>query len=288
MDVVARNIFTCFATIMMALNPIKISPVARLPYDTIRGSFAKRIQLADEITDKYFEEICTLFKPDKLSVNAQVLAKKAEEFLVPIKIRPMTKSFKAYNSLTESYEKTIYSVSEDSVTVTGYEIRIPLKDNEISFKNIGVFMHEFRHVVDNCVMPKTVMREFSDVVCQDKQLKYNCVDSFYELYERKIYKPYRLGLFSKLYLNRRLNNVMKGMTDKQKVDGLQFIRYFLMSERKAYSKERHYKSAMYRKLGYDSFQLSDEFILFAFDFDNKIAFINKKLRKLINDIRKNR
>ena len=204
-----------------------------------KGSLAQRFAAADKINNKIFGNVVKLYHDKKNTYPAEII-EECYNFCLPeeknVVIQPMT----VYNS--EDYYGGVDFLCKMNMCV-GFAIELPVtKSDKLHVKTIPTLMHESTHVLDFFLNPKFLR---NDVKFND--LKNN--DKCWEVYQEYFYKSSGETL-DEILDNAQSNtkNVLKEMKPNERLIFLNFIRYSLQMEQRAYIQDSVYANAL-KKIG---------------------------------------
>lgn len=221
------------------MNLFPITKSARLPYEKIKGSVAKRDNFAKKMTYDIVENLQQELSHGDMSISQ---LRRTLKRSIPKNIDLV---------VTKNTDNTIYgslnTLVENNSVVSGYSFDVNLnKKGQISKKDLPTIGHEMRHLSDYLAFPKVPARE-----CKlDKKGLYT--EKYFDFYESEVYID---EVFSSQKdkdviiknLRKKLRKFLKGYTPEEKVDYLQVMRYGLMFEDNAYKIEREIAQNLSKK-----------------------------------------
>ncbi len=204
-----------------------------------KGSLAQRFATADKINNKIFGNVVKLYHDKKNTYPAKII-EQCYNFCLPerktVVLQPMT----VYNS--EDYCGGVDFLSKMNMYV-GFAIELPVtKSDKLHVKTIPTLIHESTHVLDFFLNPKFLKNDvkFNEIKNSDK---------FWNIYHEYFYESFGKTL-DEILNNARTNtkNALKEMNPKDRMIFLNFIRYSLQMEQRAYKQDSVYANAL-KKIG---------------------------------------
>lgn len=265
---------------------IKLMPQISLPFDYIKGSETKRFIQAEKLTNDLFQKVKDLYVSTKsdlcstqiIAVPKNVIEEKLQEILPkPLNIHIM--EFQEEDKSTPCTKACPYfewQENDGNIHILGGGIKMPLtEDKKVREEDIYLLMHEFRHIFDLICNPKISIADAKRT------------DSLNQLFLEDInINKNKFNFINRIIFNFKLNKQMRKLSDEQKVDNLQNMRYAIKTEINAYSKMLKYQDILDKKFGLVRTLKTDKQKLSEYDFDRKLAFLNEKLYLTIQEIRK--
>lgn len=268
---------------------IKLDNQIRLPLEYIKGTEKMRFAYSTQLTHDLFQKISEIFVINETesyttkttAVSKEIILEKIQEILPqPLNIT-IANLLDTDKSTPDTQGTTFfgYCKGEEVCTIYQQGIKMPLTENEkISVDNVWILLHEFTHVMDDIINPKIEIREMKTLL--------------YKIFPSDLFHKYintddkKLNLFNRIILNLKLNKQMRKLTDEQKIDVLQDMRYVIKSEINAYSNMLKYQKEIDKNLGINENLKTDEQRSSEYDFNRKLKFINRKLNRTLIKARK--
>lgn len=268
---------------------IRISNQVSFPLDYIKGTEEQRFAYSRRLTEDLFQKVYDLFPTKEtnlwvtktISVSKKIIEKKIQEIL-PKSLNIKISNLIDTNKHTHDESGSCYFVWTEKNGIYNIDekgIWMPLAENKkICADNMYILLHEFTHIMDYTINPKICLREakisFNKTFPSDLFFKYINTDNK------------KFNFINKAMFNTELERYMRDLSDEQKVDILQMMRYAIKSEINAYSNGLNYQTEIDRHCGIDRNLKSDKQRLSEHDFDRKLIFINKKLSRTLSKTRK--
>ena len=253
---------------------MKIAKSASLPLDAIRGTEKERHAKMRKIAEEIFYKIVE--KPEDLSlgrvqqITQDTLTKTAGDGRkINIQIKEHT-----IKGACEGSERYI----EKNGIIEGYEIFVPTKDNAIRPSHLSVFMHELIHALYPLMNPKVLALENS---AKATPKQYNRVIKFYE---NSLYSAELFDWFNPYSTKIKQMIALRGIEPKEKIKLLQDCKHSLISEFNAYWEQERFSSKCYRHGIESPFTTDYDCVMF----EDKIAYLEKEIARLIKKVRKTR
>ena len=267
----AKNFFRNFI-----LNMIIHPRLTKFSSAYAKGPLAQRFATADKINNKIFGNVVKLYRDKKNTYPAEII-EECYNFCLPeektVVIQPMT----VYNP--KDYYGGVDFLCKMNMYV-GFAIELPVtKSDKLHVKTIPTLMHESTHVLDFFLNPKFLINDV-----KFNELKNN--DKCWGIYQEYFYNSSGKTL-DEILNNARSNtkNVLKEMNPNDRLIFLNFIKYSLQMEQRAYKQDSVYANAL-KKIGkpFDKEDLPDfSKIMHA---KEKIELVEKMLADEIKQQRK--
>lgn len=266
---------------------IIIRAQARLPFEYVKGTENERFAKSAQYTNALFQElkaILTVTETDEYvrkttTVSTDIIMEKINEILPkPVNITIYKLTEDNLHPKVKGYASPSFTIENKTIYIDGYKIEVPVNNNnKFEFGNCWILLHEFTHIMDYILNPKRTSSMYANIK---------------EIIPKKLYTTHlynnqkEFNTINKILLNFELNRYLYKLPDKQRVDVLQWIRLALKTEKNAYSNTYKYQAQLDKQLGLNRYIATDEEVLSEYDFDQKLEFINNKLRKTLIKIRK--
>ena len=131
----------------------KLGPNITLPYSKIRGSFAKRQQMAIDLVDKFYRDLSVkINKKGELKIND---IQKSVDDVFEKKIKVVVSNFQD-DPLFDGGSNIIYSPIDNHIS--GVTLEINSIDKKVQDRDIITLIHEFQHIADQACIPKYLSR----------------------------------------------------------------------------------------------------------------------------------
>ena len=199
----------------------------------------QRFALADKINNKIFGNIVKLYPNKKNTYSAEVI-EECYNFCLPeqktVVLQPMT----IYNS--EDYCGGVDFLSKMNMYV-GFAIELPVtKSDKLHVKTIPTLMHESTHVLDFFLNPKFLR---NDVKFNELNKNEEC----WEIYQKYFYNSSGKTL-DEILKNAKSSTkeALKKLNPQDRLIFLNFIRYSLQMEERAYKQDSVYAKVL-KKIG---------------------------------------
>ncbi len=253
---------------------IKLAQSAKLPLLMNNGSYEKRFKYAQNLNQKFFDNIDKEFKEKDISSD---IFKKHLKEITNQKIK-----FKIEDATNQKFRGCTFLILNptNKKLADRFSIFIPknLFDKKISLYDADIFMHEIFHFFCGITNPKHLQRLIK--IYENKSLKKT--ETFY----RKVLYNKNGPNLEKIE-NQILPNYLKNLTLKEQVDFLQNSRYRLKEEQIAYKEGYKYLNKIQdnhvdlisEKLECDNGE--------EFQFEAKINILEKALKNILSNIRQN-
>ncbi len=255
----------------------KITQNAKLPYEICKGSEKDRNKLAHQMFIKFCKEL------DKDAIDsvcsADGFVNSINSILEPHKINfklTNSENTKSYGTLTTQYS-TLTDGKNIIIQSDGFEIQVPLcEDNQIIIDKYCA-AHEVRHLLDHILNPKITTWRFHNQINHPQYM--DTIDEINKKFLIEFDNPVNI---KKLKSDTR--EQFSKLPDEISIEVLQRMRHQLKSEINAYNDE-----IIYLKKGFGyiknllQIKLIKNFLKNNAKFQQKLDFINELLReKLIN------
>jgi hypothetical protein len=261
---------------------IKYAPKAvKFSLSVSKGSPQKRFNSVSHLNEVVFENMCKNYDNKSHAVPLQD-AKDALFNVMPEKKHIAIQKFNRQRT-SSTLGESDYIYGENDALI-GQSISIQVEHKQIPERAIPIFMHELTHVWDNFFNPKYTARSSKFT---EKGLSTPAYDRWYD---GVLYNDEKFSDNSEK--NKILDNVRKStkkflsrQKDEDKLDVLQNARYYLESERDAYSQEYRYATKL--KENHKDFQEGDAEYLSPdnFLFNEKIQILKEVGAEIIQKAR---
>lgn len=248
-----------------------VRPEVKFSQSIVKGSPKDRHKMVEEISDKIFTALSGKAKNDKIMIDDIYSA--MEKFFPEkknIKIISLKKSRSKHSSL---------DYIEKNGEYIGQEIAVPINKRKLPLKFLPIYMHELTHALDILCNPKVTGRTR---IMERKKLYDKGYDTCFEktLYN---WEEYTNNKEKEQILEQRKNELKNWLSKKtleEKVNYIQDLRNYIISEINAYSAERKYALAMTKKgqtVAQESIEPTDHYL-----FKEKLDLLNKIAISLID------
>ena len=211
----------------MKLFPLAKS--ARLPYEKIKGSVAKRDNFARNMTFDIVDNLKQEFSQGDITLSQLRRALK--------KTVPKNIDLVVQKNTNNSVYGSLNTLVEENSVLSAYSLDVNLNKRGMVTKSyLPTIGHEMRHLSDYLAFPKVPARE-----CKLERTGLY-TQKYFDFYENEVYVD---EVFSSQKdkdailktLKKKLNKFLKGYKSEEKIDYLQCMRYGLMFEDNAYRTE---------------------------------------------------
>lgn len=266
----------------------RVKETAYLPHVT--GSFAKRNEQADKLSDDFGKWLLIQSFRDKAQLTAEDLQGHYKKIYPNTYLEVTDKK----SSNSEAYISSIGDFIDDKYIIEGHKINVPILKSKNNPETVVIFddiYHENDHLSYCLVHPKILARE-SEIINNLGILKSIRLHYFYEKWldnSKKISEKENLGNIKK-----RIKNFFKWgfFSSTQKVNSLQHLRYMLSSEDRAYNKTANFLMQNVELQNVNSISekktILEEEGVFDFEkrlYPQKIQLLNELLAEEIKDHR---
>ena len=253
---------------------IKLGTSAKLPYSISRGSAKARFKNAAEYNNKLFNSLKTHIFLKEIPFPAMTAEVKKLANNIDVKI------YENFFQTSQIPAKTKMLLRRNgaSTELCRFDILLPAKyeySNSLNPNETYVAFHETRHLFDQIFMPKITQRT---LIANEKPT----IDTkwFMHFYHDVFYtvKPAKLQ-----DIKQKLNNYLAAHSDCDKVDILQLLRYLMTTEKHAFADGLKFQKKADKIFGGKT---KDVITADEYNFPKKIKLVEKKLREVLNKMRK--
>lgn len=251
----------------------RILPNAQLPLKFVQNTFEKRNKMAELKSREFYNEVTNQCKDEVYSIPK--IRKCIDKLFAPNKINYRIipedkKDFSGSIGLIVSTDKTKQILQYD-----GIALHLPLKNGNTEINNKYTLFHEIRHMIDYIYNPKVKMARISKLIGNEEYAKYTD-------YLKKYFMDFITIKTNMNQFKKHASDVIGILPRDVAIDSLQKIRGHLITEINAYKDEIHYRFKDIKSIK----QLNDGFKLKIFykkrfKFEEKLEFVNNKLKELI-------
>ncbi len=259
---------------MMNVN-IKINhALSHLPLEKAKGSAKQRLDKAIQTSDNFFGNIKAMYDTygdvtPKLFVNTLKQTAKAKNVQL----------------LTETNEglqasKLVLNMNPFNANQEGYVMILPTstyysskaKEGTIPKTSAPLFMKTVFTFLNRIFNPKITQREFA-------VNKYD-TRTFHDFYQKNI-------VGTNKFTAKELKMLLQGRTSQEKIDLLQFFRYYMTEQLHGNRIANKCKTEMDKKFRTNTLDRVPKFQIKAHDFPNKIKTVEAELAKTLKEERAN-